>query len=138
MSKQKPTEYIIINGTSVQRITTTHPGGVDFVTAQYRGSTVIQSDGAALSSLATAPDGYRIDDASDRFVALTEPELIASGALTIAEYNDRQSARRRAAYSAQTDPMFFDVQRGEATIEQWQAACEAVRAQYPYMTDVEA
>jgi hypothetical protein len=53
-----------------------------------------------------------------------------------------QAAQERAAvqqaravrYQAETDPMFFKAQRGEdgITVEDWQAAVDAIRAELPY------
>jgi hypothetical protein len=41
---------------------------------------------------------------------------------------------RAARYQAETDPMFFKAQRGEdgITVEDWQAAVDAIRAELPY------
>jgi hypothetical protein len=38
---------------------------------------------------------------------------------------------RRAAYIKETDPLFFKVQRGEATMEEWQAKIAEIKAKYP-------
>jgi hypothetical protein len=39
---------------------------------------------------------------------------------------------RGIAYSETADPLFFKVQRGEATEAEWLAAVEAVRQAHPY------
>lgn len=39
---------------------------------------------------------------------------------------------RRAAYQQSADPLFFEYQRGDATKEEWLAAVEQVKYQYPY------
>lgn len=39
---------------------------------------------------------------------------------------------RAAAYSSEADPLFFKAQRGEATLEEWQAKVEEIRNRYPY------
>ena len=40
-------------------------------------------------------------------------------------------ANRRAAYIAEADPLFFKVQRGEATEQEWLDAVQAIKARYP-------
>lgn len=39
---------------------------------------------------------------------------------------------RRAAYAAQSDPLFFEWQRGDGTEQAWLDAIAAVKAAYPY------
>jgi len=41
-------------------------------------------------------------------------------------------ANRATAYTAEADPLFFKAQRGEATIEEWQAKVAEIRSRYPY------
>ena len=41
------------------------------------------------------------------------------------------AALRRAAYSAEADPLFFMSQRGEATQAEWLAKIAEIRARYP-------
>ena len=38
---------------------------------------------------------------------------------------------RRSAYIAEADPLFFKAQRGEATMEEWQAKVAEIKARYP-------
>jgi hypothetical protein len=38
---------------------------------------------------------------------------------------------RRAAYIADADPLFFKAQRGEATMEEWQAKVADIKARFP-------
>jgi hypothetical protein len=38
---------------------------------------------------------------------------------------------RHAAYVAESDPIFFKYQRGEATKEEWIAKVEEIKARYP-------
>jgi hypothetical protein len=40
-------------------------------------------------------------------------------------------ALRHAAYVAESDPIFFKYQRGEATKEEWLAKVEEIKARYP-------
>lgn len=39
---------------------------------------------------------------------------------------------RRAAFAAEADPLFFKVQRGEASQSEYDALVEAIRARHPY------
>jgi hypothetical protein len=43
-----------------------------------------------------------------------------------------QEAKRKAAYTAEADPLFFMSQRGEANVEEWQAKVAEIKARYPY------
>jgi hypothetical protein len=51
--------------------------------------------------------------------------------------NGEQSENRRKAYEAESDPIFFLIQRGEATQEQWQAKITEIKERYPYYYDDE-
>ena len=42
---------------------------------------------------------------------------------------------RAVAYASEADPLFFKTQRGEATVEEWQAKVAEIRALYPYPED---
>jgi hypothetical protein len=46
--------------------------------------------------------------------------------------------QRAAAYAAEADPLFFKAQRGEASMDDWTAAVEAIRARFPYLTEAES
>jgi hypothetical protein len=41
---------------------------------------------------------------------------------------------RQSAYQKTADPLFFQVQRGEATEQEWLAAVQAVKTAHPYPT----
>jgi hypothetical protein len=43
-----------------------------------------------------------------------------------------QEVARRVAYVNEADPLFFMSQRGEATVEEWQAKVAEIKARYPY------
>lgn len=38
---------------------------------------------------------------------------------------------RKAAYAAEADPLFFKAQRGEATMEEWQAKVAEIKTRFP-------
>jgi hypothetical protein len=44
---------------------------------------------------------------------------------------EQQEALRQAAYIAESDPLFFKYQRGDATKEEWLAKIEEIKARYP-------
>jgi len=51
------------------------------------------------------------------------------------DYNNQVAAvesARRAAYEAQSDPLFFEWQRGDGTEQAWLDAVAAVKAAHPY------
>jgi hypothetical protein len=39
---------------------------------------------------------------------------------------------RNQAYVLEADPLFFKSQRGESTVEEWQAKIDEIKARYPY------
>jgi hypothetical protein len=65
----------------------------------------------------TQPTDAEIDAEVARLTAL-EPARIAT-------------ENRRAAYIADADPLFFKAQRGEATMEEWQAKVEEIKQRFP-------
>jgi hypothetical protein len=48
-----------------------------------------------------------------------------------ASTREEQEALRKAAYIAESDPLFFKYQRDEATKEEWLAKIEEIKARYP-------
>jgi len=44
---------------------------------------------------------------------------------------ENASQLRQQAYIAEADPLFFKAQRGEATMEEWQAKVAEIKARYP-------
>lgn len=40
--------------------------------------------------------------------------------------------KRAAAYAAETDPLFFKSQRGEATTEEWTTKVAEIKERFPY------
>jgi len=65
----------------------------------------------------TKPSKEEFDAEVARLTAL-EPARIAT-------------ENRRAAYIAEADPLFFKAQRGEATMEEWQAKVADIKARFP-------
>lgn len=55
----------------------------------------------------------------------------------VAPTREEQKSNRAAAYVAEADPLFFQAQRGEATMDQWTAKVAEIRSRYPYPGDAE-
>lgn len=47
-------------------------------------------------------------------------------------------AARAAAYAAEADPLFFKAQRGEATMDEWEAKVSEIRDRYPYPAEAQS
>lgn len=47
-------------------------------------------------------------------------------------HNASMKQSREAAYKAESDSLFFKAQRGEATIQEWQAKVSEIKARFPY------
>jgi hypothetical protein len=45
---------------------------------------------------------------------------------------EQQEEARSAAYKAESDPVFFKAQRGEATMDEWLSLVAEIKARYPY------
>lgn len=46
--------------------------------------------------------------------------------------NDAVTQQRLEAYTVESDPIYFESQRGEATFAEWEAKVEEIRQRYPY------
>ena len=44
---------------------------------------------------------------------------------------DNAAQLRQAAYITEADPLFFKAQRGEATMDEWQAKVAEIKARFP-------
>jgi len=60
--------------------------------------------------------------------------LATAAAVIVAKEQAIEQVRRNraSAYTAEADPLFFKAQRGESTIEEWQAKVAEIRNRYPY------
>ena len=62
----------------------------------------------------------------------TEAEITAEVArLTALEPARIATENRRSAYIVEADPLFFKAQRGEATVEEWQAKVAEIKTRFP-------
>ena len=85
------------------------------------------------------PNAVTIDDSAGAFDADGNPiainqALVDAAAIEVAAEQARaQAERNRAkAYATEADPLFFKAQRGEATMDEWNAKVAEIRARYPY------
>jgi len=87
----------------------------------------------AYPNVVTIDDGTGSFDANGNPVTLDQAKVDAA-AVIVAHEQALESARqaRAAAYGSEADPLFFKAQRGEATIEEWQAKVAEIRSRYPY------
>ena len=84
------------------------------------------------------PNGQKVVEAEDGVLSLesmTRAEQVAAGQLTaqVAFSLDLADckANRKAAYADEADPLFFKMQRGEASEEEWKAKITEIRERYP-------
>jgi hypothetical protein len=69
----------------------------------------------------------------------TPEEIAAEVSRLEAAYPHKVVQQQRAtAYTTEADPLFFKAQRGEATIEEWQAKVAEIRSRYPYPQEAES
>jgi len=62
----------------------------------------------------------------------SDAEIVAEVArLTALEPARIATENRKAAYTAESDPLFFKAQRGEATMEEWQAKVAEIKTRFP-------
>lgn len=105
---------------------------------------LIQSDQNELgpfNSVTQNADGWVADDTiyyTSVFGIMTSSE-VADDYMTpsqIENYNAKQSELRAKAYPVDSDPIFFQWQRGTKTEQEWLDAVAAVQTQYPYKEQV--
>ena len=91
----------------------------------------------AFTTVVESPDGYICDGAlcpTSMYGAVTVSE-VADDYMTpaqIAAYNNNVSVAREQAYQTQSDPIFFQYQRGAKTEQEWLDAVNSVKTQLPY------
>jgi hypothetical protein len=80
-------------------------------------------------------DGHSWENAIVIQEGVTKPTKAEFDAKLIevqAQYQAQQEeGNRRAAYIAEADPLFFKAQRGEATMEEWQAKVAEIKTRFP-------
>jgi hypothetical protein len=77
-------------------------------------------------------DSLGILDAQGNQVTVDEAAVAAEiQRLQLIKNAEQANTKRKAAYIAEADPLFFKAQRGEATMEEWQAKVAEIKARYP-------
>ena len=78
-------------------------------------------------------DGIGAFDAAGNPVTLDQSKVDAVEIIIAQEQALSVAQRARAAaYTLESDPLFFKAQRGEATIEEWKSKIDEIRTLYPY------
>ena len=87
----------------------------------------------AYPNVVTIDDGTGAFDADGNQVQLDQTKVDAA-AVIVAKEQALETARRNraAAYAAESDPIFFKAQRGEATMDDWRTAVAAIQLSFPY------
>jgi hypothetical protein len=78
-----------------------------------------------LNPTVTVIRGETAYDIDGNEVAYNKAEAEAESLRMIATEN------RRSAYIVEADPLFFKAQRGEATVEEWQAKVAEIKTRFP-------
>jgi hypothetical protein len=84
------------------------------------------------------PNVVTIDDIEGAFDAAGNQVTINEAAvaaeierLTPIKAVERVSQQRQQAYAVESDPLFFKAQRGEATMQEWEAKVAEIKARFP-------
>lgn len=101
--------------------------GYKFEDGKLRELTSIERIEAGLDPM---PEGAHIVDGE--IVFFTQEELLEQGKITMKEYNEYIRQEREAEYRESTDKIGMMVLRGEASLEEWKAAIQAVKDKWPY------
>jgi hypothetical protein len=69
---------------------------------------------------------------NNAWVCINQEAVDAYFADQKAEFNAAQKKKRFAAYTVESDPIFFKSQRGEATNQEWLDKIAVIDARFPY------
>ena len=84
------------------------------------------------SNVITIDDGAGAFDAQGNQVTVDEAAVAAEiQRLQPIKAVEQAERNRQVAYITEADPLFFKAQRGEATMEEWQAKVAEIKARYP-------
>lgn len=87
----------------------------------------------AYPNVITIDDGTGAFDADGNQVQLDQAKVDAAAVIVAKEQALETAQRNRAAaYAAESDPIFFKAQRGEATMDDWRTAVAAIQLSFPY------
>jgi len=94
-----------------------------------------QVDGGAQLQFIVIGESVVSEVPDDYVRPLTPEEQAAQAQYDIearAAFNEAQKKKREDAYKAESDPINFMMQRGEATQEEWLAKIAEIKARFPY------
>jgi hypothetical protein len=84
------------------------------------------------SNVVTIDDGAGSFDAQGNQVTVDEAAVAAEiQRLQPIKAVEQAERNRQAAYIAESDPLFFKAQRGEATMNEWQAKVAEIKTRFP-------
>jgi len=84
------------------------------------------------SNVITIDDGAGAFDAQGNQVTVDDAAVAAEiQRLQPIKAVEQAERNRQVAYIAESDPLFFKAQRGEATMEEWQSKVAEIKARYP-------
>lgn len=76
---------------------------------------------------------YGAFDANGNQIQIDQALVDAAAVIVTKEQAIEQVRRKRAAaYAAESDPLFFKAQRGEATMDDWRTAVASIQLSIPY------
>lgn len=101
-------------------------GGAICASLNSSNTTVIDAD------LPKPPLGNAWKWENNAWVCIDQAAVDAYIAQQTVEFNADQSKKRHATYIAESDPIFFRWQRGEATQQEWLDKIAEIDARYPY------
>jgi hypothetical protein len=83
-------------------------------------------------NVVTIDDGAGAFDAQGNQVTVDEAAVAAEiQRLQPIKAAEEATRQRQRAYIAEADPLFFKAQRGEVTMEEWQAKVADIKARFP-------
>lgn len=87
----------------------------------------------AYPNVVTIDDGIGAFDFDGNQVQLDQAKVDAA-LVIVAKEQALETARRKraAAYAAESDPIFFKAQRGEATMDDWRVMVASIQLSIPY------
>lgn len=69
---------------------------------------------------------------NNAWVCIDQAAVDQYNAQQLVDFNESQSKKRHATYIAESDPIFFKWQRGEATQQEWLDKIAEIDTRYPY------
>ena len=91
----------------------------------------------AYPNVVTIDDGAGAFDADGKPVQLDQAKVDAAAVIVAEEQALAAAQRNRAsAYTAEADPLFFKIQRGEASQADYDAKVAEIRTRFPYPQEV--